>query len=172
MHPPLFVLPLTADQSAALRAGLRSADAFTARRCQIALASARGLPAKSIAQNLGCSAGTARNAIRARNAEGAAGLAEKSSRPESAAPLLPAERHDDLRALPHRSPRSPGKGRSAGALALLAEAGHERGRTPRVLSIESARHALDRLGVSWRRAKHGITSPDPAHARRKGRATG
>jgi transposase len=172
MHPPLFVLPLTADQKALLRAGSRSADAFTLRRCQIILASARGRPAKSIAQNLGCSAGTARNAIRAWNAEGPASLTEKSSRPRSAAPLLPAGRHDDLRALLHQCPRSLGKNRSTWTLALLAEACHERGWTPRVLSIESTRHALARLKVSWRRAKRWITSPDPAYARKKGRATG
>jgi transposase len=172
MHPPLFVPPLSADQRAALRAGLRSPDAFTVRRCQAVLASAAGQPAKVIAQNLGCSAGTARNAIRAWNAEGAASLAEKSSRPKSAAPLLPPDRHDDLRALLHQSPRSLGKSRSTWTLALLAEVCHERGWTPRVLSIESIRHALGRLRVSWRRAKRWITSPDPAYARKKGRATG
>ena len=172
MHPPLFVLPLTADQQTRLRASLRSADAFTARRGQIVLASARGLPAKSIAQHLGCSAGTARNAIRAWDAEGPASLTEKSSRPKSAAPLLPAERHDDLRALLHQSPRSLGKNRSTWTLALLAEVCHERGWTPRVLSIESIRHVLARLKVSWQRAKHWITNPDPAYARKKGRVTG
>jgi transposase len=172
MHPPLFVTPLSADQRAALRAGLRSPDAFTVRRCQVVRASAAGQPAKVIAQNLGCSAGTARNAIRAWNAEGAASLAEKSSRPKSAAPLLAPARHDDLRALLHQSPRSLGKPRSTWTLALLAEVCHERGWTPRVLSVESIRHALARLEVSWQRAKHWITSPDPAYARKKGRATG
>ena len=29
-----------------------------------------------------------------------------------------------------------------------------------------------RLGVGWKRAKHWITSPDPAYARKKARATG
>ncbi|MGH3427660.1 MAG: helix-turn-helix domain-containing protein [Mycobacteriales bacterium] len=172
MHPPLFVVPLSADQSAALRAGLRSPDAFTARRCQIVRASARGVPAKLIAQHLGCSAGTARNAIRAWTAEGPASLQEKSSRPKSAAPLLPPQRHDDLRALLHQSPRSLGKNRSTWTLALVAAVCHERGWTPRALSIESVRHVLARLKVSWQRAKHWITSPDPAYARKKGRATG
>jgi len=172
MHPPLFVPPLSADQRAALRAGLRSPDVFTVRRCQVVLASAQGQSAKVIAQNLGCSAGTARNAIRAWNAEGTACLTEKSSRPKSAAPLLAAERHDDLRALLHQSPRSLGYPRSTWTLALIARACHERGWTPRALSIESVRHALDRLKVSWQRAKHWITSPDPAYARKKGRATG
>ena len=172
MHPPLFVTPLSADHRAALRAGLRSPDAFTVRRCQVVLASAAGRAAAAIAHDLGCSAGTARNAIRAWNAEGAASLAAKSSRPKSAAPLLAPAHHDDLRALLHQSPRSLGKPRSTWTLALVAEVCHERGWTPRVLSVESVRHALARLKVSWRRAKHWITSPDPAYARKKGRATG
>ena len=33
MNPPLFVRPMTDPERAALRAGLRSPDAFTLRRC-------------------------------------------------------------------------------------------------------------------------------------------
>src|SRR5262249_12923497 len=32
---------------------------------------------------------------------------------------------------------------------------------------EAIRVALKRLGIRWRRAKHWITSPDPAYARKK-----
>ena len=42
MKPPLFVGTLTDDEWAALKAGLRSSDAFTFRRSQILLASAEG----------------------------------------------------------------------------------------------------------------------------------
>ena len=41
----------------------------------------------------------------------------------------------------------------------------------RVLSDDSIRLAVKRLGVSWRRAKHWIRSPDPAYARKKKPAT-
>jgi hypothetical protein len=44
---------------------LRSSDAFTLRRCQILLASARGENAYRIAHELGCNPQTARNAIHA-----------------------------------------------------------------------------------------------------------
>jgi hypothetical protein len=40
-----------------------------------------------------------------------------------------------------------------------------------VLSAETIRQALLRLGVGWRRAKHWLTSPDPAYARKKTDAT-
>jgi hypothetical protein len=40
-----------------------------------------------------------------------------------------------------------------------------------VLSIETIRQALRRLRVRWRRAKHWLTSPDPAYTRKKTDAT-
>jgi hypothetical protein len=76
-----------------------------------------------------------------------------------------------LRGLLHQSPRTLGKSRSTWTLALLAEVCFERGWTPRVLSPEAIRLAVRRLGLSWRRAKHWITSPDPAYARKKKPAT-
>jgi hypothetical protein len=36
------------------------------------------------------------------------------------------------------------------------------GLTPRLVSDETMRLAWHRLGVSWKRAQHWITSPDPA----------
>jgi hypothetical protein len=56
-------------------------------------------------------------------------------------------------------------------LDLLAEVCHARGWTPRRLTAEAIRMALKRLDIRWRRAKHWITSPDPAYARKKTPAT-
>ena len=162
-----FVRPLTHPEREHLQAGLRSPDAFTLRRCQTLLASAAGHSPALIARNLGCTAASTRNAIRAFHAEGLACLRPKSSRPQSAKPLLDASFDEPLRALLHQSPRCLGRGRSTWTLGLLAEVCHDLGWTPRALSIESIRQAVGRLGISWRRAKHWITSPDPAYARKK-----
>jgi transposase len=167
MRPPIFVRTLEASEREQLRAGLRSADAFTLRRCQILLASATGQTPPRIARQLGCTSPSVRNAIHAFAAEGLACLKEKSSRPKSARPLLDAVYHDSLRDLLHRNPRTFFKRRSTWTLALVAEVCHQRGWTPRLLSIEAIRLAIRRLGVSWRRAKHWITSPDPAYTRKK-----
>jgi transposase len=172
MHPPLFIRPLSDAEREQLRAGLRSDDAFTLRRCQILLASAKGQDARAIARNLGCSPGTARNAVKAFHAEGLACLREKSSRPHSARPFLTEQHLPALEELLHRSPRLRGKPTSLWTLDLAAEACFESGWTPRRLTGEAIRQALRRLGVSWKRAKHWITSPDPAYARKKTRATG
>jgi hypothetical protein len=83
MKPPIFVKRLSKKQRAKLEKGLRSQDGFEMRRSQIILASARGEQASTIANNLGCSEGTAGNAIKAFNDEGLACLKEKSSRPKT-----------------------------------------------------------------------------------------
>jgi transposase len=166
-----YVRPLAAAERLPLQAGLRSADAFALRRCPILLASAAGQTPTLIARNLGCTAASVRNAIHAFHAEGLSCLQQKSSRPQSAKPLLGSTFDEPLRALLHQSPRPLGLDRSTWTLGSIARVCFERGWTPRVLSIESVRLAVQRLGVSWKRAKHWITSPDPAYARKKKRAT-
>jgi hypothetical protein len=172
MKPQLFVSPLTPAQRQDLQRGLRSKHAFTARRCRILLRSADCQSPAAIARDLGCTAPTVRHAIHAFAAEGLACLREKSSRPLSAQPALGPGRADDLKDLLHHSPRSVGKATSLWTLDLLADVGHAKGWTPRRLTGEAIRVALKRLGIRWRRAKHWITSPDPAYARKKSPATG
>src|SRR3954447_20827540 len=172
MKPPLFVRPLTDEERAALRVGLRSPVAFTLRRCQILLASADGLRPAQIAERFGCASQSARNAIRAFAAEGLGCLEEKSHRPKSVRPEIDAAGCERLRALLHRSPPDFGKPPSLWTLALAAEIAFAEGITPRLVSDETIRQALIRLGVGWKRAKRWITSPDPAYLRKKGLAIG
>jgi transposase len=162
-----FVRVLTAGERQHLQAGLRSADAFTLRRCQILLASAAGQTPLLIARNLGCTAASVRNAIHAFDREGVACLQPKSSRPKTVRPLLDDNFDEPLRHLLHQSPRTFGKQRSTWTLALVADVCFAKAWTPRRLSIDTIRLAIKRLGVSWKRAKHWITSPDPAYARKK-----
>lgn len=71
----------------------------------------------------------------------------------------------------HHSPRHFGKPRSQWTLELVAEVSFAEGLTGHVVSDETIRLALQRLGTNWQRAKHWITSPDPAYARKKSNAT-
>src|SRR5918996_5705833 len=153
MKPPLFVRPLTDPERAALRAGLRSPDAFTLRRCQILLASAEGLRPAQIAERFGCASQSVRNAIRAFAAEGLGCLEEKSHRPKSVRPEIDGAGGQRLRALLHRSPRDFGKPTSLWTLALAAEVAHAEGLIDRPVPGETIRQALLRLGVGWKRAK-------------------
>jgi transposase len=172
MHPPLFVRELSGAARAQLEASRRSKSAFTLRRAQIVLLSASGQPPRAIAAGLGCARQTVRNAIRAFNARGLAALTEGSSRPKSAARVLDGAKLERLRAILHQSPRAFDQARSTWTLAGLAQVAHEQGLSPAVLSGETIRQALLRLGVGWKRAKRWLTSPDPDDARKKVAATG
>lgn len=167
MKPPLFVRPLTLEEQQALRDGLRSSGAFILRRAQILTASAQGRRPAAIAEALGCAVQTVRDAIRALHAEGIACLRRKSTCPHTTRSVLNTGGDERLRELLHRSPRDFGKPTSLWTLALAAEVCHEQGLTDRPISSEAIRRALKRLGVGWKRAKHWITSPDPAYARKK-----
>jgi transposase len=172
MHPPLFVREPSAEERARLEAALRASDAFTVRRAQIVLLSAEGRRPREIARGLRCAVQTVRNGVRAFDAAGTASPTAGSSRPKSAAPLLGAAELGRLRTILHQPPRAFGHARSTWTLALLAEVAHAEGLSPTVLSIETVRQALLRLGVGWRRAKRWLTSPDPAYAQKNAGATG
>lgn len=171
MRPPIFVRPLTDEEHQGLEQGLRSADAFVLRRCQILLASARGERAPHIAAYLGIDDQTVLDAVHAFNVRGLACLRKGSSRPRRTRLTFGLAQAERLRALLHRSPRDFGKPTSVWTLELAAEVSLAEGLVARRVSGETIRQTLRRLGISWERAKHWITSPDPAYARKKGGAT-
>lgn len=167
-----FVRPLTAEERQALEKGRKSADAFTVRRSQVLPASAGGLGPAEVGRLIGCTAQAVRNAIRAFEANGLRCLTAASHARKDPGRVWDRSRDGDLRDLLRRRPRASGKTTSLWTLGLVAEVCHEKGWTPRVLSIEAIRQALKRLGVGWQRAKHWITSPDPEYAKKKRRGTG
>ena len=167
----MYIRSLTPEEHQQLETGLRSPNAFTLRRCQILLASARGQRPAQIAQQLRCATQSVRNAIHAFHIRGLASLSARSRRPKRTRAVLDAGKGEQLRALLHERPRAFGKPRSTWTLRLAAEVCWERGLTPYPVSIETIRQALKRLGVNWRRAKRWITSPDPQYALKKRTAT-
>jgi transposase len=171
MKPPLFVRPLTTAERATLQRGLRAPGAFTLRRCQILLHSARGQRPAQIAAALSCGRQTVRDALHAFAHEGLDCLRQKPTTPHAPPTAWPKDRDEDLRALLHQSPRALGKPTSLWTLELAAAVCHEKGWTPHRLSRETLRRALKRLGVGWKRAKHWLVSPDPQYARKKNCAT-
>ena len=168
---PMFVRALTDDERTKLQAGLRSRDLFTLRRCQIILASARGEHAIPLGRLLGCTDETVRNVIKDFNVRGIVVLKAGSHRPHTIERAFTDETAERLKDLLHHSPREYGKETSVWTLALAAEVSCARGLTAERVSDETIRETLKRLQVSWQRAKHWITSPDPAYARKKSNAT-
>ena len=105
IKPPLFIQSLSAEEKCALEAGLRPRDAFTLRRAQILLASARGECPRQIATYLGCCNQSVRNTLHAFQREGLGCLGAKSTTPHRVRAIWPQERDDELQELLHRSPR-------------------------------------------------------------------
>jgi hypothetical protein len=168
----MLVRELTADERQALRRGLKSADGFTVRRCQVLLASAGGTGPAAIGEAVGLSPQAVRNAIRAFHAGGLGCLTRRPPVAKTPAVAWDRKHDDELKDLLHRRPREFGRPTSLWTLALAAEVCHQKGWTTRRLTAEGMRGVLVRLGIGWKRAKHWITSPDPEYAKKKRRGTG
>ena len=79
---------------------------------------------------------------------------------------------EQLQVIIKRSPRTFGKDTSVWTLELLAEVCWAEGLTARQVSGETIRATLKRLGITWKRAKRWIRSPDLAYGPKKSAATG
>lgn len=167
MRPPIFTRPFTPDEQPQIQAWLRSSDAFVMRRSQILLASARGERAPVIARQLGCDDQTVRNVIHEFNTSGLTVFQEGSSRPHRLRTTFSEKAAKQVPALLHRRPREFGKESSLWTLDLVAQVSFEQGLTSALVSDESIRRVLKRLGINWKRAKHWITSPDPQYQLKK-----
>jgi transposase len=172
MKAPLFIRAVTAEEQQALQDGLRAADAFTLRRCQILLASQQDLRAQQIAERVLCDDDTVRKVIQAFNDRGVAALTKRSSRRHHRPSAFRPEAATALIALIHQRPRIFGHATSLWTLPLLAKVAFAQGLTTRVVAGPSMRAFLLQHGIAWKRAKHWITSPDPAYAQKNAAATG
>lgn len=171
MIPPIYVRKLTEEEQRQLEAGLRSKEAFTMRRSQIVLASAKGQRPSEIAENLSCAVQSVRNAINKFNSKAMECLIKGSSRPHKTRLIMDEEKCEQIKDLLHHSPYEYGKKRSTWTLKLVAEVCFEKGITEQLVTSESISNALKRLKVGWKRAKHWITSPDPQYELKKSKET-
>jgi transposase len=170
MKQPIFVRSLSEEEYKQLEAGLRSSHAFVLRRSQILLASSRGERVPSIAKALSCDQQTVRNAIHAFNQQGREALQAGSSRPLHVRTALAGVDAEAFKALLHRPPRDFGFETSLWTLSLVAKECVKQGWTMRLVSCETIRQTLKKLGINWKRAKHWMTSPDPRYFKKKRRA--
>lgn len=167
----LYVRELTSEEAQALENGLRSNSAFTVRRCQMLLSSAKGLKAQQIADQLHCSDQTVREAIHAFHQAGWACIQEKSHRPRSATFSFSDEALTRLPDIIASSPRTFGHEHSLWSLDRLAETCYQEGLTAKVVSYETMRNAIQRIGINWKRARQRLQSTDEAYLIKKNSAT-
>jgi len=171
---PLYARELTEEEQQQLRQGLKSSSGFTVRRAQMILQSAdEGLKVNVIAQQLGCSGQTVREALHAFDSEGLDCLEAKPVGRKDDQRAFDDKGREALQELIRRSPRDYGHASSSlWTLDLLAETSEEQGLVSESISGETVRATLVAMGIHWRRAKKRITSPDSHYERKKSGATG
>ncbi len=168
MPKPHYVRELTSEEREQLRAGLRSALAFTVRRSQIILMNGEEhLTARQTAARLRCSDQCVREALRAFEQEGTGCLEAKSHRKHHLETKFSPAGLERLAGLVHQSPRQYGYANSLWSLAQLAEVSFKEGLGSEPVSHETVRQALKKLDIDWRRARQHLPSPDPPYDRKK-----
>ena len=164
---PIYVRKLRTEEKERLKQGLRSKSAFTVKRSQIILKSDQREKSGMIAKALACSDQSVRIAIHAFNREGMTSLVEKSHARLDQKPLINEAGGERLKELVRLSPRNLGYETSVWTRKLLAQQLHQEGHSAKEVSVSSISNALTRVGISWRRAKKWIHSPDPNYESRK-----
>ena len=164
---PIYVGRLTEAETNRLKEGLRSGSAFTARRCQILLKSARWQTASQIAKELHCTDQTVRDAIAAYHQEGLDCLQEKSHARHDQEAIINEVGCARLKEIIRLSPRTFDFETSVWTRPLLAQVLHQEGYTRQQISPSAITAALKHVDIAWRRAKKWVRSPDPHYQRRK-----
>lgn len=164
---PIFVRAMSEADKQVLEKAKRATDACEMKRAQILLASSQGLTTAAIERQFGYSAEYARQMIHRFNKHGTECLKRKSSAPLRRETIIDQAKCKQIKELMHKSPRSYGKASSLWTLTLVAEVLSEEGATPRRMANETIRTAMRKNGISWKRAKDWITSPDPQYELKK-----
>lgn len=164
---PIFVRQFSEAEKRVLEKAKRAADACQMKRSQILLASSQRLTTTAIEKQFGYWAEYARQMIHRFNEQGIECLKRKSSAPLSQETIVDEEKCEQIKRIMHKSPRLYGKASSIRTLTLVAEVLSEEGVTPRQMANETIRSAMKKNGISWKRAKDWITSPDPQYELKK-----
>ena len=158
---------MSEEEKQVLKKARRATDACEMKRAQILLASSQGLTPTAIEKQFGYSAEYARQMIHRFNDQGISCLKRKSSAPLTQEVIVDAGKCEQVKQIMHKNPRLYGKSSSVRTLTLVAEVLHEEGETPRQMANETIRTAMKNNGVSWKRAKDWISSPDPNYELKK-----
>jgi transposase len=165
---PLYARELTDEERQVLRQSLKSSNGFTVRRAQMLLMSAdEQLKVDEIGRRVGCQGQAVRQAIHAFHREGLNSLHAKPKGNPTDRRALDDLAREQLRDLIRRSPRDLGYETSLWTLDLLAQACFEQGITALQVTGETIRATLAAMGISWRRVKQFINSPDPHYTVKK-----
>jgi transposase len=164
----LRVRDITPEERQIIEQGLKSASAFTVRRCHILLMSAdEELKPREIGERLRCSDQCVRDALHAFEREGTVCLTMKSRARHTPQATFGGAGRQWLTEVIQQSPRTFGYETSIWTLKWLAHLAQREGWSDHIVRPETIGRALREAGINWRRAKHRITSPDEHYAGKK-----
>lgn len=170
---PLHARELTDEEREVLHHSLKSSHGFTVRRAQMLLMSAdEHLKVDEIGRRVGCQGQAVRQAIHAFHREGLRCVTPKAKGNPTDRRALDDGAREQLRDLIRRSPRDLGYETSLWTLDLLAQACFEQRITATQVRGETIRATLVAMGITWRRVKQFINSPDPQYTVKKSGGTG
>lgn len=170
---PLYARLLTPDEREALQQGLKSATGFTVRRAKMLLLSAdEGLKVNEIGSRIGCQGQAVRQAIHAFHNEGLGCVQPKSRARQDDQRAFDDAARERLQELIRLSPRVVGCDTSLWTLERLAQVSYAEGLTACVVHPDTISETLRSMGISWKRAKQWIRSPDKQYEAKKSAAIG
>lgn len=170
---PLFARPPSAEERQTLTAGLKAAEAWQVRRCQIILMSAdEQLTTPAIGRRVGLSAQQVRRVLHTFNQVGLACLGRQKPGRKDDQRAFDDPARERLRTLVHQSPRTFGFENSLWSLPMLAKVSYQEGLTSREVHFDTVSQTLREMGLDWKRVKHWIHSPDEHYVRKKSAAIG
>ena len=156
-----------------LENGLKSPVGAIVRRSQLILMSAdERKKAQEISERIGLSDQQIRKVLHVFNETGTDCLKLKSRARHDDQRAYNDEAREQLRELIRQSPREHGYESSLWTLEMLAEVSHQNGWTSYRVHPDTVGQTLLKMGVSWRRAKHWIHSPDKNYSGKKSAETG
>lgn len=169
----IYVNPLSEEIRQMLYDKQKSSHGIEVRRSQMILVSAdEQQTANQIAKRLNCSGQYVRQVIGRFNQKGMSSLDVKSRARRDDQRAFKDDARERLREIMICSPREFGQDTSLWTLDLLATVSYEQGLTDHHVHKDTVSETLMQLGLSWKRAKKTLQSPDPNYESKKNAATG
>lgn len=173
MRKPISVRELTEAERRELRQALKSGNGVVVRRSQVILLSANeGLKAYEIGARVGYSDQMVRAVLHGFNAKGVTAIYPRSRARHDDQRAFKDAGRDQLKQIVRKSPRDFGCESSLWSLQLLAEVSYQAGLTERLVHRDTVAETLQQLGITWKKAKRHLQSPDANYRTKKNAAIG
>jgi len=164
---------LSQEEAEELERGLKSSNKTVVWRSQaILMSSKEGMNPRQISERIGYGGEIIRRVIHAFNEHGIRAIYPESHAPKTDTRAFNDAAREKLKELVRQSPRDFGIENSVWTLRELAQVSYQEGLTSWLVHPDTISETLHQLGVTWKKAKRHIQSPDAHYHVKKNGATG